>query len=83
MPEFGFPTKTPWTRSIGRTELFDPTYVPIVILDGGEQDFYTHANDKYSTTFGKMTFVLKDNVLSFDVSLFLIFKLFLNKSFIN
>jgi len=66
MPEFGFPTKTPWTRSIGRTELFDPTYVPIVILDGGEQDFYTHANDKYSTTFGKMTFVLKDNVLSFD-----------------
>jgi len=66
MPEFGFPTKTPWTRSIGRTELFDPTYVPIVILDGGEPDFYTHANNKSSTTFSKMSFILKDSVLTFD-----------------
>jgi len=66
MPEFGFPNKKPWTRSIGRTELFDPTYVPIVIINGGEPDFYTRANGKDSTTFEKLTFVLKDTVISFD-----------------
>jgi len=66
MPEFGFPNKKPWTRSIGRTELFDPTYVPIVILDGGDPDFYTHANGKDSTNFGKVTFILKDNFFKFN-----------------
>jgi len=66
MPEFGFPNKKPWTRSIGRTELFDPDYVPIVIINGGEPDFYTRANRKDSTTFDKLTFVLKDSVLTFD-----------------
>jgi len=70
MPEFGFPNKKPWTRSIGRTELFDPTYVPIVILDGGEPDFYTHANGKESTNFGKVTFILKDNFFKFNVCFF-------------
>jgi len=76
MPEFGFPNKKPWTRSIGRTELFDPTYVPIVILDGGDPDFYTHANGKDSTNFGKVTFILKDNFFKFNVSFFFFFFLF-------
>jgi len=66
MPEFGFPNAKPWTRSIGRTELFDPTYVPIVILDGGEPDFYTYANQKDRTDFGKITFILMDNVFKFN-----------------
>jgi len=66
MPEFGFPNKKPWTRSIGRTELFDPDYVPIVIVEGGDADFYTYANKKDRTTFSKMTFILKDNVFTFN-----------------
>jgi len=66
MPEFGFPNAKPWNRSIGRTELFDPNYVPIVIFDGGDADFYTAANNKRSTTVGTMTFILKDNVFKFN-----------------
>jgi len=64
MPEFGFPNAKPWNRSIGRTELFDPDYVPIVIMDGGDADFYTAA--KRSTTVATMTFILKENVFKFN-----------------
>jgi len=72
MPEFGFPNAKPWNRSIGRTELFDPDYVPIVIFDGGDADFYTAANNKRSTTVGTMTFILKDNVFKFNVIIIII-----------
>ncbi|ORX63912.1 hypothetical protein BCR32DRAFT_273292 [Anaeromyces robustus] len=66
MFEFGYPTSDvsePWTRSIGRTELFDPTYVPTVIIDAGK-DFFVKGSG--STTANKMTFILKDSVHTFD-----------------
>jgi len=63
MPEFGFPNAKPWTRSIGRTELFDPDYVPIVIINA-DQKFFTGA--ERSAKFKNMTFILKDNVFSFN-----------------
>jgi len=64
MPEFGYPTAEPWTRSIGRTELFDPKFVPIVVLDGGDMAFYK--GDKHSTTVSSISFILKDNVFTFN-----------------
>jgi len=66
MFEFGYPTSDnsePWNRSIGRTELFDPTYVPTVILDASK-DFFVKGSG--STTVNKMTFILKDSVHTFD-----------------
>jgi hypothetical protein len=66
MPEFGYPKSDisePWTRSIGRTELFDPTYVPTVIVDTSK-NFFVAGNE--SATFKKMTFILKDSVHVFE-----------------
>ncbi len=68
MPEFGFPNKKPWKRSIGRTELFDPEYVPIVIIDADQKFF---VGEERSATFNTMTFILKDNYFKFDVSIIL------------
>jgi len=63
MPEFGYPNAEPWNRTIGRTELFDPKYVPIVIMDGDKQYFVKGSG---STTLSKVTFILKDSVFTFD-----------------
>jgi len=64
MPEFGYPESAsePWVRSIGRTELFDPSYVPTVIINSSK-GYFTSAG---STTFEKMTFILKDSVHVFE-----------------
>eukprot|EP00833_Pecoramyces_ruminatium_P002986 jgi/Orpsp1_1/1177018/evm.model.c7180000059839.1 len=64
MPEFGYPKSAaePWERSIGRTELFDPTYVPTVIIDTSK-DFFVSAG---GSKFKKMTFILKDSVHVFE-----------------
>jgi hypothetical protein len=62
MPEFGYPNAEPWERSIGRTELFDPDYVPIVIVDT-KKDFFVSAS---GSSFNKMTFILKDSVFTFE-----------------
>jgi len=64
MPEFGFPNAEPWTRSIGRTELFDPNFVPIIVIDSDKQ-FFTGRNSGV-TAFNKITFILQDSVFSFD-----------------
>ncbi|ORX78146.1 hypothetical protein BCR32DRAFT_270227 [Anaeromyces robustus] len=66
MPEFGYPKSAiskPWTRSIGRTELFDPTYVPTVIIDADESYFVKGSG---STTAKTMTFILKDSIHTFN-----------------
>jgi len=62
MPEFGYPNAEPWERSIGRTELFDPKYVPIVIVDTDKQFFVSGGGDDFK----KITFILQDKVFSFD-----------------
>jgi len=68
MPEFGYPNAEPWTRSIGRTELFDPNFVPIVIVNTNPQFFVTPKMGKKDCdgTFDGITFILKDNVFKFD-----------------
>jgi len=62
MPEFSYPDSKPWSRSIGRTELFDPTYVPIVIIDGDRERFV----DPHDSVYNSVTFILKDNVFVFN-----------------
>jgi len=62
MPEFNYPDSDKWGRTIGRTELFDPSYVPIVIVDTNK-DFFVEAG---GDDFEKMTFILKDNVFVFN-----------------
>ncbi|OUM62761.1 hypothetical protein PIROE2DRAFT_10861, partial [Piromyces sp. E2] len=62
MPEFNYPNSEPWSRSIGRTEVFDPTYVPIVIIDA-DKELFVHPED---STFKSMTFILKDSVHVFN-----------------
>jgi len=63
MPEFGYPNAEPWKRSIGRTELFDPTYVPIVIIDTPQQFF---VNGRGNAKFNAISFILKENVFTFN-----------------
>jgi len=63
MPELNYPNDNPWTRSIGRTELFDPTYVPIVIIDADKQLFVSGDG---SSNLNKISFILKENVFSFE-----------------
>jgi len=64
MPEFGYPNAEPWTRSIGRTELFDPSFVPIIVIES-EKQFFTGRNSGVNS-FKAMHFILKDNVFSFN-----------------
>jgi len=62
MPEFNYPDSEPWSRSIGRTELFDPTYVPIVIVDT-DKSYFVNASGGH---FNQITFILKDSVHVFE-----------------
>jgi len=72
MPEFKYPDSEPWKRSIGRTELFDPTYVPIVIIDSDKKYFI----DPHDSTYNSVTFILKDSVHVFKVIFYIIFLLY-------
>jgi len=64
MPEFGYPNAEPWKRSIGRTELFDPDFVPIIVIDSDKQ-FFSGRNSGVNS-FAGMHFILKDNFFSFN-----------------
>ncbi|ORX83021.1 hypothetical protein BCR32DRAFT_267245 [Anaeromyces robustus] len=55
----GYPEDKPlWNRSIGKTTLFDDSYIPTVIIDEGSREFFITGNDTY--TLGRFTIVLKD-----------------------
>ncbi|ORX50673.1 hypothetical protein BCR36DRAFT_351850 [Piromyces finnis] len=60
MYQFGFPTDKKWTRSIGKQELFDDTYIPTIYVEGGLTFFQTAP--KGTTQVQRVTFFLKDNV---------------------
>ncbi|ORX41369.1 hypothetical protein BCR36DRAFT_364434 [Piromyces finnis] len=62
MPEFTYPDSEPWSRTIGRTEVFDPSYVPIVIVDT-DKEYFINAG---GNNFNKITFILKDSVHVFN-----------------
>jgi hypothetical protein len=59
----GYPEDKPlWNRSIGKTELFDDSYIPTVIIDQGSRDFFITGNDTW--TLGRFTIVIKDEVFT-------------------
>jgi len=59
----GYPIDKPqWTRSIGKTEVFDDSYIPTVILDNGSREFFITGNDTW--VLGRFTLVLKDEIFS-------------------
>jgi len=51
-----------WVRSIGKTALFDDSYIPTVIFDAGSADFFRSGNDTW--TLGRFTIVLQDEVFT-------------------
>jgi len=59
----GYPEDKPrWSRSIGKTALFDDSYIPTVIFDSGSRDFFVSGNDTY--TLGRFTIVLQDEIFT-------------------
>ncbi|KAL6611501.1 hypothetical protein LY90DRAFT_672667 [Neocallimastix californiae] len=59
----GYPKEKPqWTHSIGKTALFDDSYIPTVIVDAGSRDFFITGNDTW--TLGRFTIVLQDEVFT-------------------
>jgi len=62
MVEFEYPDEPKWNRSIGRTKLFDATYIPTFIFSGYGNFFV--AGD--GATFSKVIAILKDEVLTFE-----------------
>jgi len=63
MVGLGYPEDKPqWLRSIGKTDLFDDSYIPTVIFDAGSRDFFISGNDTW--TLGRFTIVLKDEVFT-------------------
>lgn len=58
--QFGFPESKKWSHSIGKQELFDDTYIPTIVIDGGLNFFQTAPRN--TVTVPRMTFFLKDSV---------------------
>jgi len=59
----GYPQEKPqWTHSIGKTALFDDSYIPTVIVDAGSRDFFISGNDTW--TLGRFTIILQDEVFT-------------------
>jgi len=59
----GYPADKPrWSRSIGKTEVFDDSYIPTIIIDSGSRDYFVSGNDTY--TIGRFTMVLQDEIFT-------------------
>jgi len=62
LPEFNHPLKGTWKRSIGKTSLFDDSYIPTVHLYGDNaQQTFTDAKSRYIS---RVTFILKDRIIT-------------------
>jgi len=66
MVEFKYPDEPAWDRSVGKTKLFDDTYIPTFIFSGYGNFFIT--GEGATATFTKVVVILKDEVLTFNVS---------------
>ncbi|ORX50708.1 hypothetical protein BCR36DRAFT_326531 [Piromyces finnis] len=59
----GYPEDKPlWNRSIGKTSVFDDSYIPTVIIDEGSRDFFITGNDTWTLT--RFTLVLQDEIFT-------------------
>jgi len=59
----GYPSDKPrWDRSIGKTETFDDSYIPTVIIDSGSREYFVTGNDTF--TIGRFTIVLQDKIFT-------------------
>jgi len=56
------PDKPQWIRSIGKTEVFDDSYIPTIIVDAGSRDYFVTGNDTW--TLGRFTMILKDEIFT-------------------
>jgi len=56
------PDKPQWIRSIGKTEVFDDSYIPTIIVDDGSRDYFISGNDTW--TLGRFTMILKDEIFT-------------------
>ncbi|ORX59960.1 hypothetical protein BCR36DRAFT_365966 [Piromyces finnis] len=54
-----------WKRSIGITNLFDGSYIPTIHLFGSRTSELLHDPDSYSTHMERITFYLKDEILTY------------------
>ncbi|KAL6592319.1 coth protein-domain-containing protein [Neocallimastix sp. 'constans'] len=61
LPEFDYPNKGSWKKSIGKTSLFDDSYIPTVHIYG------TNANNTFTNATAsivkRVAFILKDDVI--------------------
>jgi len=64
MVEFKYPDEPAWDRSVGKTKLFDDTYIPTFIFSGYGNFFIT--GEGATATFTKVVVILKDEVLTFN-----------------
>jgi hypothetical protein len=63
LKDLGYPADKPqWVRSLGKTETFDDSYIPTVILDSGSREYFINGNDTY--TLGRFTIILKDSIFT-------------------
>jgi len=59
----GYPEDKPsWNRSIGKTPVFDDSYIPTVIIDDNTREYFVSGNDTW--TIGRFTIVLKDDIFT-------------------
>ena len=61
------PTLGTWTKSIGKGELFDDSYIPTVHISAKNEVIFTSSKPTV-TTFDSIVFVLKDSIHTFNVS---------------
>jgi len=67
-----FPSVYKWTKSVGKGELFDDSYIPTVHISGDRSEkLFTTTNAK-SAYLEKISFILKDSVYTFKVYIFII-----------
>jgi len=63
MKGMGYPADKPrWTRSIGKTDVFDDSYIPTIVIDEGSRSKFVEAPDAF--TIGRFTMILKDEVFT-------------------
>jgi len=60
-----FPQVYKWTKSVGKGELFDDSYIPTVHISGDRSDKMFTSNKPSAAYLEKIDFILKDSIYSF------------------